>query len=145
MAGFCEVIVLGFLGKDPEFRESNSGVSLCNLSIATSRRYKDPQGNVQEETEWHHVVCFNKTAEIARDYLKKGRQACVEGTLRTRKFTDKNGIERYVTEIVCKQLTLLSNKGGEQQEQQPRDTYKSHLNEPPARKQADVPDEDIPF
>lgn len=144
MAGVNRVFVLGNLGKDPEFKESQSGVSLCNLSIATSRRYKDAQGNLQEETEWHRVVCFNKSAEIARDYLKKGRQVCIEGSLRTRKFTDKTGVDRYVTEIVCNQLTLLSKRGDEQQEQS-RDTYKSHLNEPPARKQADVPDEDIPF
>lgn len=144
MAGVNRVFLLGNLGKDPEFRETQNGGSICNLSIATSRRYKDPQGSLQEETEWHRVVCFNKNAEIARDYLHKGRQVCIEGSLRTRKFTDKNGIERYVTEVLCNQLTLLSNKGGEQQEQ-PRDTYKSHLNDPPARKQADVPDEDIPF
>ena len=107
MASVNKVFVLGTLGRDPEVRSGKTAIA--NLSLATSRKYKAADGTLTEETEWHRVSIFGKTAEIAEQYLHKGDQTLVEGRLRTRKYTDKDGIERYTAEIVCEHLTLLSN------------------------------------
>lgn len=148
MSGVNKVFVLGNLGRDPDFRQMSSGGSVCTLSIATSRTHKDASGNQVEETEWHRVVCFARAAEIARDYLTKGRQVHIEGHLRTRKYTDKEGVERYVTEIICDNLTLLSGRGDAPAESKPKDTYVPHVKDSPdpvAKKQDTDLDEDIPF
>lgn len=108
MASVNKVILLGNLGADPDVRYTpDGGTAICTLSLATSRRYKNRDGQFTEETEWHRVVLFGRTAEIARDYLKKGRSVYVEGRLRTRKWTDQNGNDRWTTEVVCENMQLL--------------------------------------
>ncbi|MDA8115052.1 MAG: single-stranded DNA-binding protein, partial [Acidithiobacillus sp.] len=100
------------LGRDPEMRYQPSGGAIANFSIATSETFKDKEGNKQERTEWHRVVLFGRTAEIAGEYLRKGSMAYVEGRLQTRKWTDKEGQERYTTEIVGDRLQLVGARGG---------------------------------
>ncbi|MEY2333702.1 single-stranded DNA-binding protein [Acidithiobacillus ferrianus] len=112
MAGVNKVILLGHLGRDPEMRYQPSGGAIANFSIATSETFKDKEGNKQERTEWHRVVLFGRTAEIAGEYLRKGSMAYVEGRLQTRKWTDKEGQERYTTEIVGDRLQLVGARGG---------------------------------
>lgn len=105
-----KVVLIGNLGRDPEVHTASSGNPITQLSIATSRRVKQADGSYGDEVEWHRVICFSKLAEIARDYLSKGRQVYIEGRLRTRKWTDKQNIERYTTEIICEQLKMLGRK-----------------------------------
>lgn len=101
MAGINKVILVGNLGKDPEVRYAPSGSAITNITIATSESWKDKNtGEKQEKTEWHRVVFFNKIAEIAGEYLRKGSKVYIEGKLQTRKWTDKEGMDRYTTEIV---------------------------------------------
>ena len=111
MASVNKVILIGNLGKDPEVRYLPSGSAICNLTIATSRQSKDKvSGEKQEETEWHRVVMFDRLAEISGEYLKKGKSVYIEGRLRTRKWTDKEGVERYSTEIVAQEMTMLGGR-----------------------------------
>lgn len=110
MSGVNKVILVGHLGKDPEVRYSPGGSAVANFSLATSEQFKDRDGNKQERTEWHRVVLFGRQAEIAGEYLRKGRMAYVEGRLQTRKWTDKDGQERYTTEIVGDRLQLLGGR-----------------------------------
>ena len=111
MASVNKVILIGNLGRDPEVRYAPSGSAICNVTIATSRQWKDKtSGEKQEETEWHRVVFYDRLAEIAGEYLKKGRPVYVEGRLKTRKWTDKDNIERYTTEIVATDMTLLGSR-----------------------------------
>ncbi|MEY2342162.1 single-stranded DNA-binding protein [Acidithiobacillus sp. IBUN Pt1247-S3] len=112
MAGVNKVILLGHLGREPEMRYQPSGAAIANLNLATSESFKDRDGNRQERTEWHRVVLFGRTAEIAGEYLKKGSMAYIEGRLQTRKWTDKEGQERYTTEIVADRLQLVGGRGG---------------------------------
>jgi single-strand DNA-binding protein len=112
MASVNKVIVLGNLGRDPETRYTADGAAITNVSIATTRRYKDASGQQQEETEWHRVAFFGRLAEIAGEYLKKGRPVYVEGRLRTRKWQDKDGQDRYTTEIVAENMQLLGSREG---------------------------------
>jgi len=110
--GINKVILIGNLGAAPEVRYMPSGSAVATLSIATSESWKDKQTDErQERTEWHRVVIFNKLAEIARDYLKKGAKVYIEGSLRTRKWQDKSGQEKYTTEIVANDLQMLDSKG----------------------------------
>lgn len=116
MASVNKVIILGNLGADPDVRYTpDGGTAICTLSIATSRRYKNRDGQPVEETEWHRVVLFSRLAEIARDYLRKGRPVFIEGRLRTRKWTDQNGVDRWTTEIVGEQMQLLGGRDSGQQ------------------------------
>ncbi|HEX5803875.1 MAG TPA: single-stranded DNA-binding protein [Azospira sp.] len=113
MASVNKVILIGNLGRDPEVRYATSGSAICNVTIATSRQWKDKtSGEKQEETEWHRVVFYDRLAEIAGEYLKKGRPVYVEGRLKTRKWTDKDGVEKYTTEIVADQMQLLGSREG---------------------------------
>jgi single-strand DNA-binding protein len=112
MASVNKVILVGNLGRDPETRYSADGAAIANVSVATTRRYKDAAGQQQEETEWHRVVFFGRLAEIAGEYLRKGRPVYVEGRLRTRKWTDKEGIEKYTTEIVAENMQMLGSREG---------------------------------
>jgi single-strand DNA-binding protein len=112
MASVNKVIVLGNLGRDPETRYTADGAAITNVSIATTRRYKDASGQQQEETEWHRVAFFGRLAEIAGEYLRKGRPVYVEGRLRTRKWQDKDGQDRYTTEIVAENMQLLGSREG---------------------------------
>lgn len=111
MASINKVILIGNLGRDPETRfTADGGTAICNILMATSRRFKDGQGQLQEETEWHRVVFFGRQAEIAQQYLRKGNPVYVEGRLRTRRYTDKEGVERYYTEIICETMQLLGSR-----------------------------------
>ena len=110
MAGVNKVILLGHLGRDPEMRYMPDGTAVANMTIATSESYKDRDGNRQERTEWHRVALFARTAEVAGEYLRKGSQAYIEGRIRTRKWTDKDGQERYSTEIVGDRLQLIGGR-----------------------------------
>ena len=113
MASVNKVILIGNLGRDPEVRYAASGSAICNVTIATSRQWKDKtSGERQEETEWHRVVFYDRMAEIAGEYLKKGRPVYVEGRLKTRKWTDKDGVEKYTTEIVATEMQLLGSREG---------------------------------
>jgi single-strand DNA-binding protein len=112
MASVNKVILIGNLGRDPETRYSADGAAITNVSIATTRRYKDAAGQQQEETEWHRVVFFSRLAEIAGEYLRKGRPVYVEGRLRTRKWTDKDGNEKYTTEVVAENMQMLGSREG---------------------------------
>jgi single-strand DNA-binding protein len=113
MASVNKVILVGNLGRDPETRYSPDGAAITNVTIATSDRWKDKaSGEMKEATEWHRVVFFGRLAEIAGEYLKKGRPVYVEGRLRTRKWTDKEGHERYTTEIVADNMQMLGGRDG---------------------------------
>ena len=139
--GVNKVILIGNLGKDPEVRYMPSGSAVANVTIATSEQWKDKQsGEKQERTEWHNVVFFNRLAEIAGEYLKKGSKVYIEGSLRTRKWQDKaTGADRYTTEIVANDMQMLDSRGGEgggqQRQYQPREE---------AMAEPDL-DDDIPF
>jgi single-strand DNA-binding protein len=113
MASVNKVILVGNLGRDPETRYAPEGSAITNISIATTEQWKDKtSGEKQERTEWHRVVFFNRLAEIAGEYLKKGSQVYVEGALRTRKWQDKEGKERYTTEIVAERMQMLGSRSG---------------------------------
>src|SRR5690606_17894386 len=110
--GVNKVILIGNLGKDPETRFMPSGGAVTNVTLATSESWKDKQsGQMQERTEWHRVVFFNKLAEIAGEYLKKGSKVYIEGSLRTRKWQGQDGQDRYTTEIVADQMQMLDSRG----------------------------------
>jgi len=112
MASVNKVILVGNLGRDPEVRYMPSGDAITNISIATTDTWKDKSGVKQERTEWHRVAFFGKLAEIAGEYLKKGAQVYVEGSLRTRKWQDKEGQERYTTEVIADKMQMLGGRGG---------------------------------
>ena len=112
MASVNKVILIGNLGKDPETRYLPSGDAVANFSIATTETFKDKSGTKQEHTEWHRISFFGRQAEIAGEYLKKGSPVYVEGRIRTRKWQDKEGQDRYTTEIVGDRMQLLGSRGG---------------------------------
>jgi single-strand DNA-binding protein len=113
MASVNKVILIGNLGRDPEVRYAPSGSAICNVTLATTRNWKSKDsGERMEETEWHRVVFYDRLAEIAGEYLKKGRPVYVEGRLKTRKWTDKDGVEKYTTEIIADQMQLLGSREG---------------------------------
>ncbi len=110
--GINKVILVGNLGADPETRYTANGGAITNIRLATSEQWRDKQtGENQERTEWHRVVLFGKLGEIAGEYLKKGRQVYIEGSLRTNKYTDKDGVERYTTDIVANEMQMLGGGG----------------------------------
>lgn len=110
--GINKVILVGNLGGDPETRYTANGAAITNITVATSESWTDKQsGEKQERTEWHKVVFFNRLAEIAGEYLRKGRQVYIEGSLRTRKWQDQNGQDRWTTEIVANEMQMLGNRG----------------------------------
>jgi len=113
MASVNKVILVGNLGRDPEVRYAPSGAAICNITLATSRNWKDKEsGERREETEWHRVVLYNRLAEIAGEYLKKGRSVYIEGRLQTRKWQDKEGQDRWTTEVVADQMQMLGGREG---------------------------------
>jgi single-strand DNA-binding protein len=142
--GINKVILVGNLGKDPEIRYSSNGNAIANLTVATSEQWIDKQsGQKQEKTEWHRVVMFGKVAKIAGEYLRKGSQAYFEGKLQTREW-EKDGVKRYITEIVAHEMQMLGGKTGNEIKQPERaatgpQAMKDVLNTP-----ADF-DDDIPF
>lgn len=136
--GVNKVILIGNLGKDPEVRYMPSGAAVTNVTLATSETWKDKQsGEMQERTEWHKVVFFNRLAEIAGQYLRKGAKVYVEGSLRTRKWQGKDGQDHYTTEIVASELQMLDGKGEPRQQREP-------AQQPAGEPSADF-DDDIPF
>ncbi|MGZ5081557.1 MAG: single-stranded DNA-binding protein, partial [Usitatibacter sp.] len=112
MASVNKVILIGNLGRDPETRYMPDGGAVTNISIATTETWKDKAGEKQEKTEWHRVAFFGKLAEIAGEYLKKGSQVYVEGRLQTRKWQDKEGVDKYTTEIVADRMQMLGSRAG---------------------------------
>ena len=112
--GVNKVFLLGNVGKDPEIRATQGGMTIASFTLATADRQKDQQGNWQDKTEWHNLVAFSRTAEIVRDYVKKGTQIFVEGKIQTRSWDDKeSGQKRYRTEILVNEMSLLGRPGGE--------------------------------
>ena len=115
MAGVNKVILIGNLGRDPEMRYTQGGTAVCRLNIATTRRYQNRQTNeMVEETEWHRVTVWGKSAEHCNNYLSRGRQVYVEGRLRTSSYEDKDGVKKYSTEVVADTVQFLGSKGGGQ-------------------------------
>lgn len=110
MPSVNKAILVGYLGKPPEIRYTQSGDAVCNFSMATSDNYTDKQGMKQEKTEWHNVTTFSKLAEICGEYLRKGSLVYIEGKIQTRKWQDKQGIDRYSTEIVADRMQMLGGK-----------------------------------
>ena len=111
--GINKVILVGNLGQDPETKAMPSGTTVCNIRIATSESWKDKQsGEMKEQTEWHSVAMFGRLAEIAGEYLHKGSQVYIEGRLRTRKWQDKQGNDRYTTEVIANEMQMLGGRGG---------------------------------
>ena len=106
-----KVMLIGRLGRDPEIRYSTDGLAIANFSVATDESYKDKSGNRQTQTEWHRIVAFGKLAEICGEYLMKGRLVYIEGRIRTRSWTDKNGEKKYTTEIIANNMFILDSKG----------------------------------
>ncbi|EMT6577481.1 single-stranded DNA-binding protein [Providencia rettgeri] len=148
--GVCKVILIGHLGQDPEIRYMPAGGAVANLTLATSESWRDKQsGEMREKTEWHRVVIFGKLAEVAGEYLKKGSQVYIEGSLQTRKWQDQSGQDRYTTEVVVNiggSMQMLGGNGGnyqagsQQTARQPQQ-QPAPQNEPPM----DFDDSDIPF
>ncbi|OGT68506.1 MAG: single-stranded DNA-binding protein [Gammaproteobacteria bacterium RIFCSPLOWO2_02_FULL_42_9] len=142
--GVNKVIIVGNLGADPEVRYMPSGGAVTNISVATSDGWKDKEsGEKKERTEWHRIVFFNRLAEIAGEYLKKGSKVFVEGSLRTRKWQDKNGQDRYTTEIVGNEMQMLDSKGSSGQSFSPNETTTAAPLAAPAT--SEEFDDDIPF
>jgi single-strand DNA-binding protein len=152
-----KVILLGNVGKDPEIRSTAGGTMVANFTLATSDRQKDAQGNWQDRTEWHNLVAFQRTAEIIRDYVKKGSKLYVEGKIQTRSWDDKeSGQKKYRTEIIVNDLSLLSGRedggsaGGYSRASGSSTSTASFDQRPPAghddlAQSAEISDEDIPF
>src|SRR2546429_6403351 len=135
-----KVILIGNLGKDPEVRFTQTGSAVANFSIATSEQWNDRDGKRQERTEWHNIVVWGKQAETCGQYLAKGRQVYVEGSIRTRQYDDKEGNRRYITEVVAQRVQFLG--GGGRRAEAPRSAAAAE--EPPAGPPAAAADDDIP-
>ena len=153
MASVNKVILIGNLGRDPEVRYMPSGDAVANISIATTETWKDKNGEKQEKTEWHRVAMFGKTAEIAGEYLKKGSQVYIEGRLETRKWTDKEGQERYTTEIRADRMQMLGSRSGGSERMAPPEDDAPKAAAVPAKKSGGAAkggsledlEDDIPF
>lgn len=160
MASVNKVIIVGNLGRDPEMRYMPSGDAIANIAVATSYRTKDRQtGEDKELTEWHRISFFGRLAEVVGQYMKKGSSIYVEGRLQTRKYTDKDGIERYATDIIGENMQMLGSPrggddGGQQHQPQQRPASSGQRQAPPAQRPAPAArpapnfsdmDDDIPF
>ncbi len=142
MAGINKVILIGHLGADPEIRYTQGGAPVANLRLATSESWKNKNGQKEERTEWHRVVAWSKLAELAGQYLQKGRQIYVEGRLQTRSWDDKDGNKRYSTEIVATNIQFLG--GRPEGKEAPKD-FPADLPPPPDDLGTTAGEEDIPF
>lgn len=150
MASLNKVMLIGNLGKDPELRYTASGTAVASFSLATSERFKNRNGEWEDKTEWHNVVLWGKLAEIAGEYLAKGKTAYIEGRLQTRKWQDRDGKDRYTTEVVGDKMQMLSGRGegggggggarGGAQKGSSNESYAPSYEEPVFN-----PDDDIPF
>lgn len=150
MASVNKVILIGNLGKDPETRYMSNGEAVTNITLATTDTWKDKNGEKQEKTEWHRVTFYRKLAEIAGEYLKKGRSVYIEGRLETRKWTDKNGVERYTTDIIASDMKMLGNRPGSGNFESPPDheednSVSNRSSSTKAPTGFDDMDDDIPF
>ena len=144
--GVNKVILLGRLGADPETRHMPNGGAVANLRLATSETWKDKQGQQQERTEWHRVVFFGRLAEVAQEYLAKGSQVYVEGSIRTNKWQDQNGNDRYSTEIVGRELQMLGSYSADKADREEFSREKYKTSEPVTQQQMPNDfDDDIPF
>lgn len=143
MASVNKVILIGNLGKDPETRYMSNGDAVTNITLATTDTWKDKNGEKQEKTEWHRVTFYRKLAEIAGEYLKKGRSVYIEGRLETRKWTNKNGVERYTTDIIATDMKMLGSKQNGQQSESNSTTGKAGAGGNDGG--FDDMDDDIPF
>lgn len=158
--GVNKVILIGNLGADPDTRYSASGTAMCTVSLATSESWKDKQtGEMQDRTEWHRVKFFGKLAEIAGEYLKKGKQVYIEGSIRSSKYTDKEGVERWSTDIIANNMQMLGGpgeggggEGGGYRQRAPQGRPSSapsgggqHQTAPPPQDNGGFEDDDIPF
>ena len=137
MASVNKVILLGNLGRDPEIRYTQNGTPVANFTMATSERWNDPSGEKRERTEWHRIVVWGKQAEIASEYLRKGRQVYIEGSLQTREWTDREGNKRYTTEVRAQRLQLLGRPDDRQGS--PTATSEEEVAEPGGYGEDDIP------
>ena len=152
MGSFNRVILIGNLGRDPEVRYLPSGDAVATLNLATTEKWKDKSGEAQEQTEWHRISFFGRQAEICGEYLRKGSSIYVEGRLQTRKWTDKEGVERYTTEIKGDRMQMLGGRGGttgfDNTAREPEPATAPAASGKPAQKKSggfDDLDDDIPF
>lgn len=147
MPSLNEVTIMGHLGKDPETRYSADGAAITNITVATTDKWKDKQGEMQEATEWHRIVFFGRRAEVVGEYFKKGDPIYVRGSLRTRKWVDKDGNDRYTTEITAKDFQFL--KSNRRDDDEPRAARQTRTSNPAPEKSAPPAvaemDDDIPF
>ena len=161
--GINKVILIGNLGQDPELRYTGSGTAVCNMRLATNESYKDSNGELVEKTEWHSIVAWARLAEICGEYLKKGSQVYFEGSLQTRQWEDRDGNNRYTTEVKAREMMMLSGRGGSgdgydssneydqrpQQRQQPQGGGRPQQQRQQQPQQQDdyafEPDDDLPF
>ncbi len=144
-----KVILIGNLGKDPELKHTSGGTAVATVTLATNERFKDKSGEWQDRTEWHNVVLWARLAEIASEYLKKGRTVYIEGRLQTRSWEDKQGQKRYTTEVVASDLVLLGGRGeegggGRSSRSEFDQSAPSEFDSAPARA-TEITDDDIPF
>ena len=139
-----KVILVGNLGRDPELRSTPSGQQVASFSLATNRKWKDRDGNRQEQTEWHNIVCWGRQAEIAGQYLTKGRQIFVEGRIQTQSWEDRqSGEKKYRTEIVCENFQMLGQRGDQPESGGYRP--EEQISPPPSDSGGTADDDDIPF
>lgn len=142
--GINKVILIGHVGKNPDTRHMPSGGEVTNLTLATSESWKDKNtGEQQERTEWHRVVFFNRLAEIAEEYLRKGSKVYIEGSLRTREW-EKDGVKRYTTEIVANEMQMLDSRSGQDQDSPPIAAKPAQQDRPAPQQGGDF-DDDLPF
>lgn len=144
MASVNKVILIGNVGRDPETKYMSDGSAVCNLTLATTRRYKDKSGQQQSDTEWHRVSLFGRLAEIAEKYVKKGDPLYVTGRLRTRKYTARDGSEKQQTEVIAEEIQLLGSKGASESAPSASHAPKTPTPKPSALTSA-FPDEEVPF
>lgn len=150
--GVNKVTLIGNLGNEPEVRYTPNGNAVANITVATSSAWRDKQsGELQEKTEWHRIVFFNRLAEIVGEYLHKGSKIYIEGSLRTRKWQDKSGVDRYTTEIIANEMQMLDSKGGSNMGASSNSANTSSNRSTPSNAPEDLPsspadfDDDIPF
>jgi single-strand DNA-binding protein len=139
MASVNKAILIGNLGADPELRYTPSGAAVANFNIATTEKWKDKDGQSQERTEWHRIILWNRQAEIAKEYLRKGSSVYIEGRIQNRSYDDKDGIKRYVTEIVGQKMQFLGGRG------EAGSSGRGPSEPPPPPDNLDNEDDDLPF
>ncbi len=145
MASLNKVILIGNLGKDPELKYTPSNQAVCTFSLATTEKWTDKQGQKQESTEWHNIVVWGKTAELANQYLKKGRSVYIEGKIQTRSWEDRDGVKKYRTEIIVTQMQFLGSAPSQNNNNScfGKDPYADFRNDAPAPN--NTVEEDLPF